>query len=150
MGNLLKKQHVGGWFLLIAAIAGIVGVIAMLVSNGYSSAYALKGTPMLVLMGIGGVLLCLVAMWTPTLLGNHDVVSTFAILGAVALFSAVMGSMILSRILMVAGLFSYNSQNATGWSVFYAMVVSAAAIVAADLILVIGACLPSVRKSAAK
>lgn len=147
MANFLKKQSVGAWFLLIAAIAGIVGIIAMLVSNGYSSAYALKSTPIAIVMGICGVLLCLLAIWSPTRFGNHDIISTIAIIGAVALFSAVIGTMILDRILMIAGLFSYNSQNATGWSVFYAMVVSAVAFVVADLTLIFGAFLPSVRKN---
>ncbi|MBQ9189832.1 MAG: hypothetical protein IJ138_10945, partial [Clostridia bacterium] len=80
--------------------------------------------------------------------GNHDYISTVAVVAAVALFMAIVGTMILDRILMIAGLFSYNSQNMTGWSVFYATVTSAVALVIACLALIIGAFTPSVKKNA--
>ena len=56
--------------------------------------------------------------------------------------------MILERILMIAGLFSYNSQNMTGWSVFYAIVVCAVALVIANVALIIGAFTKSVKEKA--
>ena len=60
---------------------------------------------------------------------------------------AVVGAMILDRILMIAGLFSYNSQNQLGWSVFYAVVTGSVAFIIACLALIIGAFTPSVRKN---
>ncbi len=148
MANFLKKLSVGSYLNVIAAVAGIVGLIAMIVSNGVSSAYALKTAGMLTLMGVCGILLALVAVWSPTKFGNHDYISTVAVVAAVALFMAIVGTMILDRILMIAGLFSYNSQNMTGWSVFYATVTSAVALVIACLALIIGAFTPSVKKNA--
>ena len=88
------------------------------------------------------------AIWSPTKFGNHDFISTAAVVGAIALFSAVIGAMILERILMIAGLFSYNSQNMTGWSVFYAIVVCAVALVIANVALIIGAFTKSVKEKA--
>ena len=148
MANFLKKLSVGSYLNVIAAVAGIVGLIAMIVSNGVSSAYALKTAGTLTLMGVCGILLALVAVWSPTKFGNHDYISTVAVVAAVALFMAIVGTMILDRILMIAGLFSYNSQNMTGWSVFYATVTSAVALVIACLALIIGAFTPSVKKNA--
>lgn len=148
MANFLKKLSVGSWLNVIAAVAGIVGVIAMIASNGVSTAYALKTAGTLTLMGVCGVLLALVAVWTPTKFGNHDFISTVAVVAAVALFMAIVGTMILDRILMIAGLFSYNSQNMTGWSVFYATVTSAVALVIACVALIVGAFTPSVKKNA--
>lgn len=144
----MKKWRIGSWLNLIAAIAGVVGVIALIVSNNVDSAYALKNFSIVLCMGLGGVLLALVAIWSPTKFGNHDFLSTFAVLAAIALFSAVIGSMILDRILMIAGLFSYNSQNMTGWRVFYGVVTGAVAFVVANLALIIGAFTPSVKKNA--
>lgn len=148
MANFLKKLSVGSYLNVIAAVAGIVGLIAMMASNGVSSAYALKTAGTLTLMGVCGILLALVAVWSPTKFGNHDYISTVAVVAAVALFMAIVGTMILDRILMIAGLFSYNSQNMTGWSVFYATVTSAVALVIACLALIIGAFTPSVKKNA--
>lgn len=147
MANLIKKLSFGSYLNLVAAIAGVVGLIALIVSNGISSAYALKNAGTVTLMAVGGILLALTAIWAPTKLGNHDFVSTVAILGAIALFMAVVGTMILDRILMIAGLFSYNSQNQLGWNVFYAVVTGACAFVIACLALIIGAFTPSVRRN---
>ena len=148
MANFLKKLSVGSYLNVIAAVTGIVGLIAMIASNGVSSAYALKTAGTLTLMGVCGILLALVAVWSPTKFGNHDYISTVAVVAAVALFMAIVGTMILDRILMIAGLFSYNSQNMTGWSVFYATVTTAVALVIACLALIIGAFTPSVKKNA--
>lgn len=144
----MKNFRIGSWLNLFAAVAGIVGLVAVIVSNNISSAYALKNTGLVTVMAVGGILLALVAIWSPTKFGNHDFISTAAVIGAIALFSAVIGSMILERILMIAGLFSYNSQNMTGWSVFYAIVVCAVALVIANVALIIGAFTKSVKEKA--
>lgn len=143
----MKNFRIGSWLNLFAAVLGIVGLVALIVSNSISSAYALKNAGLVTVMAIGGVLLALVAIWSPTKFGNHDFISTAAVVGAIALFSAVIGAMILDRILMFAGLFSYNSQNMTGWSVFYAVVTGAAALAVANLVLIVGAFAPSVKKA---
>lgn len=142
----MKNFRIGSWLNLFAAVAGIVGLVAVIVSNNISSAYALKNTGLVTVMAVCGILLALVAIWSPTKFGNHDFISTAAVIGAIALFSAVIGSMILERILMIAGLFSYNSQNMTGWSVFYAIVVCAVALVIANVALIIGAFTKSVKQ----
>ena len=136
---MMKKLAAGSYLAMVAAVAGIVGVIAMVVSSNVSSAYAYNNITSLILMGICGVVLCLLAVWSPTRFGNHDFISTFGGVGAIALFMTCVGSQISARILMIAGLFSYNSQNTVGWSVFYATVASAVAFVVGSLALIIGA-----------
>ena len=148
MANFLKKLNVGSWLNCVAVIAAIVGVIAVVASNNVSSAYALKNASTVTLMGVCGILLVLVAIWSPTKFGNHDYISTVAVVAAIALFMAVVGFSILDRILMIAGLFSYNSQNMTGWSVFNATVTGAVAFVIACVALILGSFLPSVKKQA--
>ena len=133
---MLKKFTVGSWFTVLAAIAGIVGVIFMLKSSNIDTAYAYKTVNKLTLMGVCGVVLCLLAVWSPTRFGNHDIISTFGSVGSIALFMAVVGTMISDRVLMIAGLFSYNSQNMVGWRVFYATVTGAAAFVVGSVLLI--------------
>ena len=134
---MLKKFTVGSWLTVLAAVAGIVGVIFMLKSSNINTAYAFTSVNKLTLMGVCGVVLCLIAVWTPTVLGNHDIVSTFGTVGSIALFMAVVGTMISDRVLMIAGLFSYNSQNMVGWSVFRATVTGAVAFVVGCLLLIL-------------
>ena len=134
---MLKKLSFGSWLTLIAAVAGIVGVVGMRTSSSIDSAYAYKTVSTLTVMGVCGVLLCLVAVWTPTRFGNHDILSTFGTVGAIALFMGVVGTMISDRVLMIAGLFSYNSQNMVGWRVFYATVTGVVGFVLGCLLLII-------------
>ena len=134
---MLKKFTVGSWFTVLAAIAGIVGVIFMLKSSNIDTAYAYKTVNKLTLMGVCGVVLCLLAVWSPTRFGNHDIISTFGSVGSIALFMAVVGTMISDRVLMIAGLFSYNSQNMVGWRVFYATVTGIAAFVIGCVLLIV-------------
>lgn len=134
---MLKKFTVASWLTVLAAIAGVVGVIFMLKSSNIDTAYAYKTVGTLTLMGVCGVALCLAAVWTPTVFGNHDIISTFGAVGAIALFMAIVSTMISDRVLMIAGLFSYNSQNMVGWSVFYATVTATVAFVLGCLLLII-------------
>ena len=62
----MKNFRIGSWLNLFAAVAGIVGLIALIVSNSISSAYALKSAGLVTVMAIGGILLALVAIWSPT------------------------------------------------------------------------------------
>ena len=143
----MRRKKTAGFFLCcLAALAGIVGVVAMVISSRIDTAYAYRALNQLILMGAGGVVLCLLAMWAPTKLGNHDILSTLSVIGAIALYMYVLGVMISDRVLMVAGLFSYNSQNMVGWRVFYATVVSGAGFVIASLILIISAFVSSVKE----
>lgn len=143
---MLKKLSIGAWLNLVAAVAGIVGVIGMLISSNIDSAYAYKTVGTLTIMGICGVVLTLIAFWSPSKFGNHDVISTVGTVGAIALFMAVVSTMISDRVLMIAGLFSYNSQNMVGWSVFYATVVGVVGFVVGSLVLVIGSFLRNAKK----
>lgn len=145
---MMKKLSVGAYLACVAAVAGLVGCIAMVRSSGIATAYKYSGLSTMILAAVCGIVLALVSVYTPTKFGNHDYISTFAGVGAVALFSFCVGQMISQRILLAAGLFSYNSQNAVGWSVFYATVVSIVAFLVAILLVIVGEFLPSVKKNA--
>lgn len=147
MAEFMKKQGVAFWFNAIAAIAGVVGLIAMNVSSTIDVAYAYHGFTKLICMGVGGIILAIVAIWAPNKFGNHDIISTIAVVGAVALDTSMIGGMITERILLIAGLFSYNSQNMVGWSVFYATVTAIVALLVANIALIIGAFNTSIKKN---
>ncbi|MGX8698634.1 MAG: hypothetical protein ACSW8F_01720 [bacterium] len=142
---MLKKLSTGAWFSLVAAIAGVVGLVGMIASNNIDSAYALKTIGSLITMAICGVVLCLASFWSPSKFGNHDFISTFGTVLAIWLFMSALGTMIGDRVLMIAGLFSYNSQNMVGWSVFYATVVGAVGYVLASVLLIVGSFLKNAK-----
>ena len=117
----------------------------MVISSTMNEAYALNSFPLFVLGAIAGILLILIAVYAANRWGNYDYVGTLSGVAAVALFSAVIGGIIMNRVLLISGLFSWNSGNTPGWNVFYASVVSIACFVISIVLLIIGSFLKSVK-----
>ena len=90
-----------------------------------------------VLRGVVGVVLVVAAMLAPASMGNHNPVTTLGVLAAIALFSYVYGQCLLQRIMLIAGLFSYNAGNTVGWNIFYVVVGCTVCLVAACVLLIV-------------
>ncbi|WP_081644411.1 hypothetical protein [Butyrivibrio sp. AE3009] len=69
-------------------------------------------------------------------------------MGAIALFTTAFGKILSERILLIAGLFSYDSVNTVGWQVFSVTVVAFAGFIVGALVLIIGAFTRSVKENA--
>lgn len=145
MAEFFKKQRVGAYMNLIAAILGIVGIIAAVICSNMTVTYSLGNLGMIALVGICGIVLAVLAICLPNFFGNHDILGTCSVLGAIALFAAAFANVLSERILLIAGLFSYDSVNTVGWQVFYVTAVAMAAFIIADLVLIIGAFTKSVK-----
>jgi len=146
MSAFLKKQGIACYLNAIAAILGIAGLIAMIISSSISSAYALSSLPLLIFAAIAAIALIVIAIYAPNRWGNYDYISMFSRIGVIALFSFIIGKTLNDRILLISGLFSYNSGNTLGWSVFYTNVVAWGGFLAAILFLIIGLFLKSIRE----
>ncbi len=109
---------------MVAAVLAAVGVIAAVYSSMYSDANALLNLPLCIAYGIVGIALCLVPIFV-----KHDLVGLACELGSIAALMAVLNMIISERILMIAGIFSYNSQDQIGWTVFYIVIAAAVGIV---------------------
>lgn len=134
---MLKKLSVGGYFNIVAAILGLVGVVLTVVSGVISPDNPLPGMPMIAAAGAVGVVLCLVSVWSATRFGNFDIVGSVCILGAIALYCYAFGSAVGKQVMMIAGLFSFNAGNTAGWSVFYVSVGAWACLLVGCLVLII-------------
>lgn len=148
MSDFMKKQSVGAYFNIIAAILGIVGIVAAAICSNMTVTYALGNLGTIALFGILGILLAVAGIVLPNIFGNHDILSTVSVLGAIALFTAAFGQVLSERILLIAGLFSYDSVNTVGWQVFYVTVVSIVGFIVGALVLIIGAFTRSVKERA--
>lgn len=140
-----KKKALGFYLNAVACIAAIIGLVAMVISSTMSTANALNGFVSLTAMAVIAVVLTIIAVVSPTKNGNFDYLSTISIVAAIALLTVVIGSMLNERILLMSGLFSYNSANTAGWQVFYAMVVAVAGFLVAIVCMIIGAFNKSVK-----
>lgn len=145
MSAFLKKQGSGFYFQVLAVIAAIAAMITMVISSNISTADALNSLSAYLLEATAGIALILVSLYSSNRFGNYDYISTIALMGAVAFFSTVICGMILSRVLLISGLFSWNSMNTVGWSVFYVSVASLVCYVVSIVLLIISAFLKTVK-----
>lgn len=143
---MLKKLSIGGYLSLLAAILGVVGTVLTIVSGTISADNPLAGITMIVGAGVVGVVLAAVSAIAPASLGNYDLVSSVSIWAAIALFCYTFGAAVSQRIMLIAGLFSYNSGNKVGWSVFYVSVAAWACLLVGSLVLVVSGFLRTVKQ----
>lgn len=130
----VNKKSPGFYLRALPGVLGIAGLVTMVISSTMSSANALYTLPMLAALALVGIVLVALSMFA----AKHEILSTAAVLASIALFTAVIGNVMNSRVLMIAGLFSYNSGNTIGWSIFYITVASIICFLVAILLLIAG------------
>lgn len=142
----MKKQGLAFYLNVLAVILGIVGVILTVVSSTMTTDNALSNLPVLVIAGIVGIILVCIAIYAPNRWGNHDPVSFVSVVAAIALYSYLFGAAVSQRIMLIAGLFSYNAGNTAGWSIFYVSVAAWVCLIVGILFLIVGSFLKSVKE----
>lgn len=146
MSDFMKKQSIAFYLNVIAIIFGVAGFIATIYSNSVSSAYTYSNLATILVYAALGIVLAVGAIYAPNRWGNHDIVSTICVLGSIGFYAAVIGNIIMGRVLLISGLFSFNSENTVGWSVFYASIAAIVCMVVAILFLIVGSFTKSVRE----
>lgn len=135
--SAIKKQGPAFYADAVALILGIAGTIVMTVCHTMDSGNPLNSFGKLVAYAvIGLVLVCASVVASDK---KKDVLSLLAVMVTIALFTVTVGSVISSRILLISGLFSWNSQNMIGWRVFYVSIACVVCFVAANVALIVGA-----------
>ncbi len=124
----------GSKLSIVAGILGLAGTIALYASSAISVSNALVSLTTLVAFGVIGAVLCVVAGQI-----KNDIVSLVASAAGVFLMVYAFGSMLNERVLMIAGLFSYNAGNTEGWNVMYVMIASVVLFVLASVVQIIAA-----------
>ena len=145
MADFMKKQGIAFWFNAIAIIAAIVALIGTIISSNISTAYILANLGMIVGLTVAGIVLLAVAIVAPMKFGNHDFISTIALVLAVAAIGFAFRELIMDRVFLIAAQFSYDAVNMTGWRVFYAAAVGMAGYFISAIALIIGSFFKSVK-----
>lgn len=145
----MKKQGTAFYLNILAAILGLVGLILTVRSSAMSTDNALSNLSTLILAGVAAIVLVCVAIIAPNRLGNHDPLSAISVLAAIALYSYLFGSCVSQRVMLIAGLFSFNANNTVGWSIFYTCIGAWVCLLVGILFLVAGSFLNSVKESKA-
>ncbi len=119
---------------VVAAVLALAGVIVAYVSHAYTSANAVSNATMMIIAGVVAVALSVL----PAFLKN-DIVALVAPMGAIACMMYVFNMIISERILMIAGIFSYDAGNTDGWTVFYITVAAAVCLLVSVVINIVTA-----------
>lgn len=143
---MLKKLTIGGYLNAVAVMTGLIGVILVIYGHMTSSANALVNFGVVAALGFVGVAATLVELLSTAKLGNHNPLAAACGLVGIALYLYVIGTSASQRILMIAGLFSYNSMNTEGWRVFYINVAAWVLLLVGALLLVISSFMRSVKE----
>ena len=131
------KKGTAFYLSAVAAVLGVIGVALAAYSSMISTDNALANMPLVIGAGVVGVVLVVAAMLAPASMGNHNPVTALGVLAAIALFSYVYGQCLLQRIMLIAGLFSYNAGNTVGWNIFYVVVGCTVCLVVACVLLIV-------------
>lgn len=143
----MKKQGLAFYLNVLAFLLGAAGLAAVIISNRISAENVMQRQGVVTAAGLLGLALICAAIVLPGKKGNHDPLSALSVLGAIALFSYVYGQCIIQRVMLVAGLFSFNSGNKAGWQIFYISIAAIACLILADLLLIAGSFCRSVREA---
>ncbi len=130
----MKKLTMSAKLNAVSAVLSLIGLILAYVTHAMSDGNRLQDPTTMVIVGIVGIVLSVVAI----VLSKNDIVTLIAPLGAIACNVAVINTIVADRILMIAGLFSYNSNDTVGWSVFYVVVASAVVLLIAAIATIVG------------
>lgn len=144
---MLKKVKFGGYLTIFAAILGVMGVVLTIISSSISADNRLAHLPIIAAAGLAGVVLCILTVWAPTHFGNYDIVGTVSIWGAIALYCYTFASALGQRVMLIAALFTFNSGNVLGWSIFYASVGAWGCLLVGCVVLILSSFLRTVKES---
>ena len=142
----MKKQGIAFYLNILAAILGAVGLFLTVRSSTMSADNALANLSTLILAGVVAIVLVCVAIVAPNRLGNHDPLSAISVLAAIALYCYLFGSCVSQRVMLIAGLFSFNDANTVGWRIFYTCIGAWVCLLVGILFLVVGSFLNSVKE----
>ena len=133
---------------VLGAILAIVGLVLTFMCSGMSEDYALASMGMYAAEIVAAVVLVALAAWSATRDADNGIIGLAATAVSVFLLVNVAVSVVGSRILLASGLFTWNSANQVGWSVWNSTITAVVVLLVAGLVLVVGAFLPQGKKQA--
>jgi hypothetical protein len=130
-----KSGKAGAVMYIAAAVLAVVGIGATVWCSSISADNALMSLTTCIIAGVVGAVLSIGAV---VLAPKSDLLRSVSGLGAIAAFMFVISNLISERVMLVAGLFSFNAGNEIGWQVFYATIVAAVALLLACIAVIVG------------
>lgn len=136
--SALKKCGPAFYAYAVSMVLGIAGMVTMCLCHTMDTGNPLNTFGRLVAFAAAALIMIVGAIWASNRPGSKGILQMFITMAAIMLLTSVIGTIINSRILLISGLFSWNSQNMIGWRVFYMSIASIVCYVAANIALIVG------------
>ncbi len=130
-----KAAKAGSVMYIAAAVLGVAGIGAPVWCSSISADNALLSLTTCIVAGVVGAVLAIGAV---VLAPKNDLLRGVCGLGTIAAFMFVVSNLISERVMLVAGLFSFNQGNEIGWQVFKATIVAGVALLLACIAVIAG------------
>lgn len=136
MKNFIKNAGLTFFINVLTFILSLIGLIFMLVANGHQG-YGLDNV--LVIVAQIATLVIIAALTVLSLkFGAQNPFTVALKLFAILFISYSFSVIISSRVLLISALFSWDSHNELGWSVFYDSIVSVVCYLFAVISIIVG------------
>ena len=109
---------------LVAGVLALAAVILTFVSHSMTEANALIGLSEAIAAGVAAAVLCVVAA-----IAKNEIVALVCALASIGANMFLLNIAVSERILLFAGIFSYDSGNVDGWNVFYVVIAACVCVV---------------------
>ncbi len=146
MAEKTAKKGAGLVIEAVGIVLAVVATVVMAYSNSISSDYALASFGTYIAFAVVGIALACVAIWADLADVARGLVTMLCLGVAVFLLTYAGIQVVGERIIAISSLFSWNSANATGWTVFYSTVATLVLYLVSSVVLVIGSFLPIAKK----
>ncbi len=150
----LKEQGLAFYMNTAAAVLGVAGLVTLVIGNNISEANKMNDFAFMATLLVVGIVAVAAAAAVPNFMKmmqkKGDLKRAILAYAAIALYTVVIARHISARILMISGLFSWNSMNTEGWTVFYLMIASCVCLLAGVIFMIVGAFASTERKPKVK
>ncbi len=146
MKSFIKKQSVSFYFSVLALPLLLVGTIYMIHSSTMTAGNRLGNLPLLIIAMVVSMAGVVLDIWAANRKNDKGYLSLVGKMASIACAIYVVGSVLNARVMMIAGLFTYNRGYKEGWAVYNASLVCFVCLLIAVLLLIIGAFFRTVRK----
>lgn len=133
-----KKFDFNFYLNAVAGVIALVGLITLIVTNS-TAGFGVTNGGLAILLAVVGVAAIACATYTSMSFGSQNIITGVVKVVALGALMAAFGILLADRAELASGLFTWDSHNDLGWSVFTVSVVSGACFLVSSLILIVNA-----------
>ncbi len=134
----INKKDVTLWINVAAFVLSLIATIVLTVAN-YTRGFSLVGGATVTVYAVVALLLVAACLVLSVRFGSQSLLAAASGIAAVVLMTFAFGTVILERIDLFGGLFSWDNLNTAGWGVFYLTAAATVLFLLAIVLLIVNA-----------